>query len=78
MKDSATRDLAIGGPTLAAHAFNASLIDVCYLFIAPIIVEDGTRAFSIGVRLELALQDERRFRNGMVYVHYRSTTSGAA
>jgi dihydrofolate reductase len=78
MKASATRDLAIGGPTLAAHAFNAGLIDVCHLFIAPIIVGDGSSAFPSGIRLELALQDERRFRNGMVYLHYRSTTSEAA
>lgn len=35
---AATRDLATGGPTLAALAFKAGLIDVCNLFIAPIIV----------------------------------------
>jgi riboflavin biosynthesis pyrimidine reductase len=37
LKTSAARDLAVGGPTLAAHAFNAGLVDVCRLFIAPII-----------------------------------------
>jgi len=78
MKASATRDLAIGGPTLAAHAFRAGLVDVCNVFIAPVIVGGGTSAFPSGVRLDLALQDERRFRNGMVYLHYRSTTSRAA
>jgi len=41
MKGSATRDLAIGGPTLAAYAFKAGLADVCHLFIAPIIVGNG-------------------------------------
>jgi dihydrofolate reductase len=77
MKASAARDLGIGGPTLAAHAFKAGLVDVCHLFIAPIIVGDGNRAFPSDIRLELALQDQRRFRNGMVYLHYRSSTSGA-
>jgi dihydrofolate reductase len=77
MKASAARDLAIGGPTLAAHAFKAGLVDVCHLFIAPIIVGDGNRAFPGDIRLELALQDERRFRNGTVYLHYRSSTSRA-
>jgi dihydrofolate reductase len=57
MKASATRDLAIGAPTLAAHAFKAGLIDVCHLFIALVVVGDGNRAFPSGIRLELALQD---------------------
>jgi dihydrofolate reductase len=78
MKASAAKDLTVGGPTLAAHAFNAGLVDVCHLFIAPIIVGDGNSAFPSGIRLELALQDERRFRNGIVYLHYRSTTSQGA
>ena len=78
IKASAARDLAVSGPTLAADAFSAGLVDVCHLFIAPIIVGDGKRAFPSGIRLELELQDERRFRNGMGYLHYRSTTSQGA
>ena len=78
MKAAAARDLTIGGPTLAAHAFKAGLVDVCHLFIAPIVVGDGNRAFRSGARFELALQDERRFRNGIVYLHYRSTKSQGA
>ena len=72
MKDSAARDISIGGPTLAAHAFRAGLVDVCDLFVSPIIVGGGTFAIPSDVRLGLALQDERRFRNGMVYLHYQS------
>jgi dihydrofolate reductase len=78
MKAAAASDLIVGGPTLAAHAFNAGLVDVCHLFIAPIMVGDGNRAFPSGIRSELALQDERRFRTGIVYLHYRSTTSQGA
>lgn len=78
MKAAATKDLTVGGPTLAAHAFNAGLVDVCHLFIAPIIVGNGNSAFPSGTRFELALQNERRFRNGIVYLHYRSTTSQRA
>ena len=77
-KASAARDFAVGGPTLAAHAFNAGIVDVCHLFIAPIVVGDGKSAFPGGIRLQLKLQDERRFRNGTVYLHYRSTTSQGA
>ena len=70
MKAAAAQDLIIGGPTLAAHAFNAGLVDVCYLFIAPIVLGDGLRAFPSGLGFPLALQDERRFRNGVVYLRY--------
>lgn len=45
MKAAAARDLTVSGPTLAAHAFNAGLVDVCHLLIAPIIVGDGNSAF---------------------------------
>jgi dihydrofolate reductase len=78
MKAAAARDLTVGGPTLAAHAFNAGLVDVCHLFIAPIIVGDGNSAFRNPIRFELELQDERRFRNGIVYLHYQSTKGKGA
>jgi len=72
MKASAAQDLAVAGPTLAAHAFKAALVDVCHLFIGPHIVGNGKSAFPSDVRLALELQEERRFHNGMVYLHYRS------
>jgi dihydrofolate reductase len=71
MKDTSERDLLIGGPELAAHAFEAGLIDDVHLFLAPVIVGGGTRALPDRVRLDLELVDERRFANGMVYVHHR-------
>jgi riboflavin biosynthesis pyrimidine reductase len=61
MKAAVKQALAIGAPTLAVHAFKAGLVDVRLLFIAPIIVGDDNRAFRSGIRLELALQHERRF-----------------
>ena len=72
MKSTADHDLLIGGPDLAAHAFAAGLIDDLHLFLAPIIVGGGTRALPDRVRLDLELADERRFANGMVYVHHRA------
>jgi dihydrofolate reductase len=77
LKASASRDITIGGPGLAAHAFRAGLVDVCHLFVAPILVGDGKSAFPGDVRLELVLMDERRFSNGTVYLHYRSATNQA-
>ena len=73
MKASADRDIGIGGPTLAAQAIDAGLVDEIRLFLAPIIVGGGTRALPDGIRLALELLDERRFDNGMAYLRYRTT-----
>lgn len=78
MKASSPSDITIAGPTLAAHAFEAGLVDVCHLLIAPIIVGDGKKALPDGVRLDLILQDERRFTNGMIFLNYRSAQRQAA
>ena len=72
MKASAERDISVGGPDLAAHAFGARLVDECHLFLAPIVIGGGKRALPEGVRVVLELLEERRFGNGMVYLHYRT------
>ena len=71
MKGSAERDLSVGGPELAAHAFRAGLVDECHLFLAPIVVGGGKRSLPNDVRLELELTGERRFGTGFVYLRYR-------
>lgn len=76
MKASTGRDITVGGPDLAAQAITAGLVDECHLFVAPIVVGGGTRAFPNKVRLELELLDERRFGSGMVHLHYRTSASG--
>jgi dihydrofolate reductase len=72
MKALAERDLAVGGPELAAQALAARLVDECHLFLTPIIVGGGNPSIPTGVRLRLELLDERRFSGGMVYLHYRT------
>jgi len=71
LKATTRRDILIGGPALAAHAFRAGLVDECHLFLAPIVVGGGKRSLPDHVRLELELLEERRFGNGMVHLHYR-------
>jgi dihydrofolate reductase len=71
LKASAARDLTIGGPGLAAHAFRAGLIDECHLFLAPIIVGGGKRALPENLRQELDLVAEHRFESGVAHLHYR-------
>ena len=72
LKDSAERDLTVGGPHLAAQALKAGLVDECQLFLAPIVVGGGNQALPDRLRLELELLDERRFAGGVVFLSYRT------
>ena len=76
LKARAERDISVGGPTLAAQAFAAGLVDECHLSLTPVVVGGGTRSLPTGFRLGLDLVDERRFGNGTVHLHYRVTTAG--
>jgi dihydrofolate reductase len=70
LKRETERDILVGGPTLAAHAMEAGLIDQYHLFVAPVVVGGGLPAFPRRFRMSLKLADERRFANGMVYLRY--------
>jgi dihydrofolate reductase len=71
VKASAERDLSVGGPTLAAQALKAGLVDEIHLFLSPIVVGGGGAALPDDIRLELELLEERRFTSGVVHLHYR-------
>ncbi|MDX6619450.1 MAG: hypothetical protein QOK36_1836 [Gaiellales bacterium] len=73
LKAAATRDLSIGGPGLAAQALRAGLVDECHLLLSPIVVGGGTRALPDDLCLQLELLGERRFGNGVVHLHYRTS-----
>ncbi len=73
MKATAGRDITVGGPDLAAQAIRAGLVDEWQLFVAPIVVGGGTQSLPHTIRLKLELLDERRFGNGVVHLHYRTT-----
>ena len=72
LKAVADRDLAVGGPGLAAEALRAELVDELHLFLAPRVVGGGTRSLPDDVEFGLELLDERRFGNGVVYLRYRT------
>jgi dihydrofolate reductase len=72
LKAEAERDIAVSGPTLAAEAIRAGLVDEYHQFLAPLVVGGGQRFLPDGVRLDLDLVDERRFANGTVHLHYRA------
>jgi len=71
LKATQERDISMGGFDLAAQAFMAGLVDECQLFIVPVVVGGGKSALPAKVRLSLELVDERRFKSGVVFVHYR-------
>jgi dihydrofolate reductase len=72
LKAGATRDLAVGGPGLAAHAIRAGLVDEYHLLVAPIIAGGGNPYLPDRVQVKLELVDERRFDHGLVYLQYRA------
>ena len=74
LKAAAERDLTVGGPTLAAHAITAGLVDEYHLFVWPAVVGGGTPFLPDRARLRLELLDERRLGNGVVYLRYRTQT----
>lgn len=71
MKAAAVADLTVSGPNLAAHAFEAGLVDECQLFVYPRILGGGKAALPRGVDAHLELLDERRFSDGVVYLRHR-------
>jgi dihydrofolate reductase len=71
LKHALGADIAVGGAELAGQALGAGLVDECHLFLFPIVVGGGKRALPDDVRAQLELLDERRFRNGVVHLHYR-------
>ncbi len=71
LKESSGADITIGGPELAGQAMSAGLIDECHLLVNPIILGGGKRAFPDNLSMRLELLGERRFRSGVVHLHYR-------
>ena len=70
LKQTSERAITIGGPTLAAEALRAGLVDELHLFLHPVLVGGGTPALPGGVRLGLELRSQRRFDSGAVHLHY--------
>jgi dihydrofolate reductase len=70
LKETAARDIGVGGANLAGQALAAGLVDEIQLYLTPILVGGGSRALPDGVRRPLELRDERRFRNGTVFLRY--------
>lgn len=70
LKADAAADLAVAGPTLAAAALRAGLVDELQLIVCPVAVGGGKRFFPADVRLDLELIEERRFANGVLVLRH--------
>jgi dihydrofolate reductase len=77
LKASAARDITVGGAALAGQAIGAGLVDECHLFLTPVIVGGGKRALPERVHAQLELLAERRFRSGVVHLHYALTAASS-
>ena len=75
MKTLQERDIAVGGPNLAAQAFRAGLVDECQIFLVPISLGGGKRALPHETRLNFELVEERGFESGVVFLRYRNSTA---
>jgi dihydrofolate reductase len=71
LKETAERDIGIGGPELAGQALAADLVDEIHLLLVPVAVGVGKPALPIQEQLSLELREHRSFGNGTVYLGYR-------
>lgn len=69
--DAAAAQVEIFGPTLAADAIRAGMVEDFHLFVVPMIVGGGLRALPEGARLDLERVHEHAFDSGAVYLHLR-------
>jgi len=70
LKADAEHDITVDGPELAAQAIRAGLVDEFQMIVCPVVVGSGKRFFPDGVRLNLELVEERRFRKGVIVLRY--------
>lgn len=69
--DDAPGAVSIFGPTTAAEAIRAGLVDALELFVLPKVVGGGLRALPDDAELDLHLVDPRTFEDGTLYLRYR-------
>lgn len=69
---AAEGDVEIFGPTTAADAIRAGMVDDFEFFVFPVVVGGGVRALPDDARLDLRLVEQRVFAPGTVHLLYES------
>jgi dihydrofolate reductase len=67
---TASRDLSVGGASLAGQAIESGLVDEFQLFVVPVAVGGG-KPWLPPRRLDLHLLETRSFAGGVVFLRYR-------
>lgn len=62
--------VTIDGPTLAAHALRAGIVDEVEQYLLPVAVGGGIPFYPTDLHLGLRLLDSRTFDDGTVWLHY--------
>lgn len=70
IKRRTDRDLYVDGPTLAAYALRVGVVDRLHLIVCPVVIGSGLPVLPNGLRLDLRLDTEHRYGNGMVGLRY--------
>ncbi|MCB0032383.1 MAG: dihydrofolate reductase family protein [Anaerolineales bacterium] len=70
LKATTKYNISVDGPTLAAQALRAGLVDELQMIMCPVIVGGGKRFFPEGVQPNLDLIEEQHFDNGVVFLRY--------
>lgn len=70
MKADSEWDIAISGPTLAAQALLAGVVDEIGQYVCPVTVGGGKAFYPPGLHLDLELRDDRPFAGGVSYLRY--------
>lgn len=74
MVRSSPMNVSIGGPTIAAAALRAGIVDYVHLFVAPHAIGGGLPALPRGMRSTLALKESQAFSGGTVRLLYKVCT----
>jgi dihydrofolate reductase len=70
MVADAPTDVSVGGPTLAAAALRAGLVDEIQVYLHPVVVGGGLHYLPQGLPITLELLDSHRFESGVVFLRY--------
>lgn len=70
LKRRSPADLYLGGPTLAAHAMRLGVVDRLHLVLCPVLVGDGLTMLPDDIQLNLRLDTQHRYSNGMISLRY--------
>lgn len=68
--EAADGDVAISGPTLAAQALHAGLVDEISAYVVPHVAGDGLRFLPEGWRSPLRLREQRAWPGGVMQLVY--------